>query len=91
MLLWFWYCKWRILADNSFATGCKRYEINSVNKVYCSTTCTRRANFFFVRGLATLTSYTSSYINWSFRKPTIRNLFGALLWVVAWRCGGAKE
>ena len=34
MLLWFWYCKWRILADNSFATGCKRYEINSVNKVY---------------------------------------------------------
>ena len=35
MLLWFWYCKWRILADNSFATGCKRYEINSVNKVYC--------------------------------------------------------
>ena len=34
MLLWFWYCKWRILADNSFATGYKRYEINSVNKLY---------------------------------------------------------
>ena len=34
MLLWFWYCKWQILADNSFATGYKRYEINSVNKVY---------------------------------------------------------
>ena len=36
MLLWFWYCKWRILADNSFTTGYKHYEINSVNKVYRS-------------------------------------------------------
>ena len=34
MLLWFWYCKWRILADISFATSYERYEINSVNKVY---------------------------------------------------------
>jgi len=34
MLLWFWYCKWRPLAEKSFATGYKRYEINSVNKVY---------------------------------------------------------
>ena len=37
MLLWFWYCKWRILADNSFAMGYERYEINSVNKVYRAT------------------------------------------------------
>ena len=34
MLLWFWYCKWRILADNSFATSYKHYKINSLNKVY---------------------------------------------------------
>ena len=34
MLLWFWYCKWRILADNSFATSYKHYKINSVNKVF---------------------------------------------------------
>ena len=34
MLPWFRYCKWRTLADNSFATGYKRYEIDSVNKVY---------------------------------------------------------
>ena len=35
MLLWFWYCKWCPFAEKSFATGYKRYEINSVNKVYC--------------------------------------------------------
>ena len=64
MLLWFWYCKWRILADNSFATDYKRYEINSVNKVYYLFLLYRTQGNFDVKKLTNLTNqYESSIFN----------------------------
>ena len=34
MLLWLWYCKWQKIPSQRIVMDYKRYEINSVNKVY---------------------------------------------------------